>query len=67
VKHARDAVEDGVDEARRPQIEAGSRPDTAHDLRWNLCPLQVLTSMLSSETNSETQPWAALGLLGEAG
>lgn len=28
--------------------------------------LEILTSQYSSETNSETQPWAALGLIGDA-
>jgi hypothetical protein len=34
-------------------------------LRYHQDGIEILTSVLSSETNSETQPWAALGLCGD--
>ena len=34
-------------------------------LRYHEEGIEILTSVLSSETNSETQPWAALGLCGD--
>ena len=35
-------------------------------LRYHEDGMEILTSVLSSETNSETQPWVALGLCGDA-
>jgi hypothetical protein len=48
-------------------LEAVARFRLERSLRRRDDGIEILTSMLSSETNSETQPWAALGMLGEAG
>lgn len=34
-------------------------------LKYHKDGIEILTSVLSSETNSETQPWVALGLCGD--
>jgi hypothetical protein len=36
----------------------------ARSLTWHEDAVEIRSSMLSTETNSETQPWAVLGLLG---
>jgi hypothetical protein len=36
----------------------------AHSLTWHDDAVEIRSSILSTETNSETQPWAMLGLLG---
>lgn len=46
-------------------LETVARTRLERSLRRHDDGIEILTSMLSSETNSETQPWAALGLLGE--
>jgi hypothetical protein len=43
------------------------RRQIARSLTWHQNALEIRTSMLSGETNSETQPWVALGLLEAAG
>jgi hypothetical protein len=48
-------------------LEAVARARLQRSLRRREDGIEILTSRLSRETNSETQPWAALGLLGEAG
>jgi hypothetical protein len=52
----------------RPRIEALEllmRNRITRSLRPRPPGIEILTSMMSGETNSETQPWVALGLTGE--
>jgi hypothetical protein len=46
-------------------LEGLMRDRITRSLRERETGIEILTSMLSAETNSETQPWVALGLCGE--
>ena len=68
--HAADAGKLDLDAAARRRLatrQAICLDLVAHSLRWHRDDggdmLEVLTSRISGETNSETQPWVALGLV----
>lgn len=46
-------------------LEAVARARIERSMRHHEDGVEILTSMLSAETNSETQPWVALGLIGQ--
>ena len=50
---------------RIEMLELIMRARIEKSLRTHADGIEILTSMLSAETNSETQPWVALGLIGE--
>ena len=49
---------------RTETLEAWMRARIERSFRHHADGIEVLTSVLSAETNSETQPWVALGLIG---
>jgi hypothetical protein len=51
-------------EARLSMLEIMMRERIRRSLRPRGAGIEILTSMLSAEGNSETQPWVALGLIG---
>jgi len=51
---------------RLTPLEMLLRHNIARSLRQRDDTIEILTSMRSGETNSETQPWVALALIGEA-
>jgi len=51
--------------ARIEMLEMVMRHRIARSLRPRDGAIEILSSMLSAETNSETQPWVALALIGE--
>jgi hypothetical protein len=50
---------------RTEMLELWMRARIDRSLRHHDDGVEILTSVLSAETNSETQPWVALGLVGE--